>query len=233
MHLPRRRSLVAAAVIAGFGIYWATPQWVAAEPAPAPVVDVDPVVDAVDPVDPVPALPQPDSFRPSSDTTTAQIGVPEPEVEVEVEVEEEIAPAPVVAPVAAPTDPVPAGAAPRSSPVVEAVTAPPMAAAAHLEETVVDDVPATGTVTVTVPVAQGADRTVTLLGLDGRRAAGPLAVTGEPMVLTLPAGTYDLLVEQVAHEGGAFATRVRFTLDAGGTVAATYDPDTLDATVVA
>ena len=119
-----------------------------------------------------------------------------------------------VAPAVAPAPPTTAAPAPRPAPAPAPAPAPE---------------PTTGSITVEVATADGADRYVTLLTAEGEVLADRVPVTGDPIVFDdLQPGSYEVRVEEVRHTGGDRVTKTVVTVDAGEDVVLRCHPDSLD-----
>ena len=216
---PRRRRLLATALAAGALVAVAVPQLVAADPAPTVwPVDLHPTVATITASSPVEPSEPVAAVAPAPVPTPAPVAAPAP-APVALEEAAAVSDVPEIPDVAV-TEPAPL-VTPEPASVVDAV------------EQAAEVVPLGGTLTVHVAPAEGADRAVSVRPVDGGTGVGPLVVGSETIVVDLAAGTYDLLVEQIAHGGGAFVTRTRFTMDPDGQVAAACDPETLECAVVA
>ena len=220
----RHRRLLATALAGGALVAVAVPRLVAADPAP-PVwpVDLHPTVVDVAASSPIEAPAPAPTADPAPSPMEEPAVVPAPEVQ-------EVADVPDVPEVPGVDE---ADVEVAAAPVIPVDVAEHAIAVATTIETPVEVAPSGGTLTVDVAPVDGADRFVSVRSATGAAGVGPLAVGSDTIVVELATGTYDLLVEQIAHGGGAFVTRTRFTMEPGGQVGATCDPETLDCAVVA
>ncbi len=215
----RSRTILATAAIVGITLV-AAPQWASG----APAATDDPTTTAVT------IAPTTPTTLTATTATDAEDPAAPTSAPVTVAPVAPVAPAPTVADPDTTTDTAlstdTGDEAPTTAPTTTtAATTAPAAPAPQAERA------ATGTVQVDVDVAEGADRFVTLQRAGGGDVVGRVAVDGTPVRFEdLPAGDYDVLVEQFYADGATFLTRTPVAVD-GGSVELRCDAETLDCTI--